>query len=62
MLCSEATKKNVDFALVYNRKNHRKSSSRVDAVSIRENATKNKGFMLCQFWSHFLMIFHAFSR
>ena len=62
MLRSEATKENVDFALVFARKNIRKSSSRVDAVSIHENVTKNKDFMLCQYWSHFFMNLHVFSR
>ena len=40
MLRSEATKKDGDFARVFNGKNLQKSSSRVDAVSIRENDTK----------------------
>jgi len=43
MLRSEATKKDVDFALVFGWKNLQKSSSRVDAVSIRENDTKKTG-------------------
>ena len=43
MLGNEATKKDVDFALVFGRKNLQKSSSCVDAVSIRENDTKNSG-------------------
>ena len=41
MLRSEATKLFFDFALVFARKNNRKSSSHVDAVSIRENDIKN---------------------
>ena len=60
MLRSEVTKKNVDFAMFFGSKNLQKSSSCVDAVSIRENDTKNEGLIfsfLVPFFDGFSVVF-----